>query len=139
MPAPNVFQELKNALTELKTFLDGPTVTVIKNAIHTLAGIVPQINDVVNDLITLLTKLDTEIQNLNVGAIPGLDKVSTFTQSIKTVLEAAKSVIPNEASKIDEVIAGADLVTSLPSVTDLKAELHTLLTDIIGILNGFKG
>jgi hypothetical protein len=139
MAAPNVFQELKNALTELKTFLDGPTVTAIKGAISTLAEIVPQINDVINELITLLTKLDTEIQNLNVGAIPGLDKVSEFTKSVKTVLEAAKAVIPAESAKIDEVISGADLVAGLPSVDDLKGELHTLLTDIIGILNGFKG
>lgn len=139
MAAPNVFQELKNVLTELKTFLDGPTVAAIKTAINTLAALVPQINDVITELITLLTKLDTAIQNLNVGQIGGLDKVATFSKSIKTLLETAKGVLPNETAKIDEVITGIDFVAGLPSVDSLKGEIHTLLGEIIGTLNGFKG
>jgi hypothetical protein len=138
MAAPNLFQDLKNALTDLKNFLDGPTVTAIGNAIKTLSAVVPQIKDVINDIVGVLTKLDTEIQNLNVGNIPGLDKVGQLTSSIKTVLQSAKAVLPNEADAIDKVIAGADLVTGLPSVGDIKGEIHTLLGDIIGKLNGFK-
>jgi ABC-type transporter Mla subunit MlaD len=141
MAAPNVFQELKNVLTELKTFLDGPTVAAIKTAIHTLAAIVPQINDVVTELIKLLTKLDTAIQNLNVAAVGGdaLAKVATFSASMKTLLETAKGVLPAESAKIDEVITGIDFVSGLPSVDALKGEIHTLLGDLINTLNGFKG
>ncbi len=139
MAAPNVFQELKNALTELKTFLHGPEVTTVQKAIKALAAIVPQINDVVNDIINLLNKLDTEIQNLNIPAIEGLDKVTTFIGSMKAVLEAAKAVLPNESSKIDDVITGTDLVAGLPSVNDIKGEIHTLIADVVGVLNGFKG
>lgn len=137
MPAPNVYQELKTALTDLKTFLD-TNVPVIKPAINALAQMVPQIKDLITELITLLGKLKTEIQNLNVSAIPGLDKVSTFTTSIKTLLTSAKSLLPNEAGAIDTLMAAADVVTGLPSVDQLKGEIIALIDAIVGHLNSLK-
>ena len=137
MAAPNVFQELKDVLQELKTFLD-TNVPVIKPAINALAAIVPQINDLINELISLLGKLKTEIQNLNVGAIPGLDKVSTFTASAKALLETTKKVLPNEAGTINDIIATADVVTGLPSVDQLKTELLSLIDAIVAHLNSLK-
>lgn len=137
MAAPNVFQELKDVLQELKTFLD-TNVPVIKPAINALAAIVPQINDLINELISLLGKLKTEIQNLNVGAIPGLDKVSTFTASAKALLETTKKVLPNEAGTINDIIAAADVVTGLPSVDQLKTELLSLIDAIVAHLNSLK-
>lgn len=141
MAAPNVFQELKDVLNELKAFLDGPTVATIKKAISTIAALVPQINDVIDDLIALLKKLDTAIGNLSVGNVggPELEKVSQFTKSIKTLLETAKGVLPNEAAEIDKVLSGLDLVAGLPSVDKLKDEIRKLLGEIIGTVSGFKG
>jgi ABC-type transporter Mla subunit MlaD len=141
MAAPNVFQELKNVLTELKTFLDGPTVTTIQKAISTIAALVPQVNDVIDELTALLTKLDKAIADLSVGnvGLPDLEKVTQFTKSIKTLLETAKGVLPNEAAEIDKVLSGLDLVAGLPSIGDLKGEIHTLLTELIGKVSGFKG
>jgi ABC-type transporter Mla subunit MlaD len=137
MPAPNLYQELKDVLQELKTFLD-TNVPVIKPAINALAAMVPQINDLINELIALLGKLKTEIQNLNVGAIPGLDKVSAFTASVKTLLDTTKKLLPNEASTIDSIAAAADVVTGLPSVDQLKAELIALIDAIVAHLNSLK-
>lgn len=137
MPAPNIYQELKNALSELKSFLD-TNVPVIKPAINALAQMVPQIKDLINELITLMGKLKTEIQNLNVNAIPGLDKVSAFTTAVKGLLETTKSILPNELENIQSLIGAADVVTGLPSVDQLKTEILSLIDAIVGHLNSLK-
>ncbi len=137
MATPNVYQELKTVLTDLKTFLD-TNVPVIKPAINALAAIVPQINDLINELITLMGKLKTAIQNLNVGQIPGLDKVSQFTTAVKALLDTSKKLLPSEASTIDEISNVAAVVTSLPSVDQLKGELMSLIDAIVGHLNSLK-
>lgn len=137
MAAPNLYEELKKVLQDLKTFLD-QNVAIIKPAVTALKQLVPQITDLLNDLVGLLNKLKTEIQNLNVGAIPGLDKVSGFTAAVKTLLETAKKLLPNEAGTIDGVAAAADVVTGLPSVDQLKTELTGLIDAIVGHLNSLK-
>ena len=137
MAAPNLFQELKDALQTFKDFMDaeGPT---IQPAVQALRSIIPQITELLDKLIDLMNKLKTEINNLNVSAIPGLDKVSTFTTSIKSLLQTAENLLPDEKSTIDEVIAVADVVTGLPSVEQLKGEITSLIDAIIGHLNTLK-
>jgi len=137
MAEPNLFQELKDALTEFKTFLD-TNVPVIKPAIQALKSIIPQIGDLLDKLIDLMGKLKTAINNLNVGAIPGLDKVTTFTQGVKTLLETAKNLLPNEATTIDDVLSVANVAGSLPSVDQLKAEILSLIDAIVVHLNSLK-
>jgi flagellar biosynthesis/type III secretory pathway chaperone len=137
MAVPNLYEELKKVLLELKTFLD-QNVPVIKPAIVALRQLVPQITDLLNELITLLGKLKTEIQNLNVGTIPGLDKVSAFTGAVKTLLETTKKLLPNEAGAIETIAAAADVVTGLPSVDQLKAEIISLIDAVVAHLNSLK-
>lgn len=137
MAAPNIYQELKSALSELKTFLD-TNAGLIKPAITTLAAIVPQVNDLITELISLLNRLKTEIENLNIGVIEGLDKVTSFTTAVKGLLETTKRLLPNESSAIDGIIAAADVVTGLPTFDNLKEELTTLLTELVVHLNQLK-
>jgi hypothetical protein len=137
MAAPNLYEELKGVLQELKAFLD-TNVPVIKPAVVALRQLVPQITDLLNELITLLGKLKTEIQNLNVGSIPGLDKVSAFTGVVKTLLETTKKLLPNEAGAIETIAAAADVVTGLPSVDQLKAEIIALIDAVVAHLNSLK-
>lgn len=137
MAAPNLYEELKQVLKELKDFLD-QNVATIKPAVTALKQLVPQITDLLNELIGLLGKLKSEIQNLNVGAIPGLDKVATFTAGVKALLDTTRKLLPNEAGTIDSVAAAADVVTGLPSVDQLKAELISLIDAIVGHLNSLK-
>jgi ABC-type transporter Mla subunit MlaD len=137
MAAPNLYEELKKVLQDLKTFLD-QNVATIKPAVTALKQLVPQITDLLNDLVGLLTKLKSEIQNLNVGAVPGLDKVSAFTASVKTLLETTRKLLPNEAGTIDAVAAAADVVTGLPSVDQLKGEVIGLIDAVIKHLNDLK-
>ena len=137
MAEPNLFQELKDALTEFKTFLD-TNVPVIKPAIQALKSIIPQIGELLDKLIDLMGKLKTAINNLNVGAIQNLDKVTAFTQGVTTLLQTAKNLLPNEASTIDNVLAVANVAGSLPSVGQLKAEIISLIDAIVVDLNSLK-
>src|SRR5712692_8645579 len=100
--AENLYQDLKDALQEFKTFLD-TNVQTIKPAIQALISVIPQLGDLLTKLIDLMGKLKTEIQNLNVGNIPGLDKVSAFTNAVKVLLQTAENLLPKEKSAIDEV------------------------------------
>lgn len=129
----DLFQELKDALTSFKGFLDTNTAT-IKPTIAALKPIVPQIGDLLTKLITLMGQLKTAIQNINVGAIPGLDKVSQFTTAVTTVLHTAQALLPQESGDIQQVLDAASVVTGLPSVDQVKQEILDLLTAIIADL-----
>jgi hypothetical protein len=137
MAAPNIYEELKQHLTEFKTFLD-TNVPVIKPAIVALRSVVPQITELLTKLIALMGKLKTEIQNLNVNAIPNLDKVTDFTNGVKGLLEASKSLLPNEAGTINDVLGVVNVVGGLPSVGTIKKDITDLIDAIVVHLNSLK-
>ncbi len=137
MAEPNLFEQLKEVLAEFKSFLDD-NVATIKPAIQAIAALVPQITELIDLLVDLLAKLKTELQNLDVGAIPGLGEVAEFTAMIPTFLEAAKKILPSEASSIDSIADVASVVTGLPSVDAVKAELISLIDAITAHLNSLK-
>lgn len=133
MPNPtSLFEDLKRVLTEFKTFLDA-NIGTIRPAIQTLAAAVPQLRDLIGELATLLAQLKTEIHNLNPGAVGGdaLAKVTQFSSSTRTLLETAKSLLPNQAAAIDQVLGALNVVGSLPSLDAIKAEIETLLDAVI--------
>lgn len=133
----NLYQELKDVLQEFKDFLD-TNVPVIKPAITALRSIIPQITELLDKLIDLITKLKTEIQNLNVSAVPGLDKVSQFTNAVKTLLETSKNLLPDEAATIDDVLAVVNVVSGLPTLDTVKADIISLIDAILTHLNSLK-
>ncbi|HLV34219.1 MAG TPA: hypothetical protein VKY59_03855 [Spirillospora sp.] len=137
MAATNLFEELKEALEEFKTFLDA-NVATIKPAVNALADLIPQVNDLINELVNLMNTLKTEIQNLDVSGIPGLSEVSEFTTKTTTLLNAAKNLLPDASAEIDQVLGIAEVVTSLPSLDQVKAEIIALLDAIIAHLNSLK-
>lgn len=137
MAAQNLFDELKAALTTFKDFLH-TNVGVIKPAVQALKEIVPQVGELIGKLIDLMGKLKTEINDLNPNVVPGLDKVSEFTTGVTSLLTTAKNLLPNEAGAIDEVLAITDVVSSLPSLDAVKAEIIALLDAIIADLNQLK-
>jgi hypothetical protein len=137
MNGTNLFQELKDVLQDFKDFLD-ENVATIRPAINALAGLIPQINDLLNLLIGLMNSLRTEIENLDVSGIPGLEEVSMFTTRIRAFLEAARSLLPDQAGTIDEVLSVADVVTSLPSLDEVRAEILALITAITGHLESLR-
>lgn len=137
MPAQNLFEELKAALTSFKQFLD-TNVATIKPAIQALKSIVPQVTELITKLIDLMGKLKTEINNLNPGVVGDLTKVTEFTNATKTLLTTAKDLLPNEAGTIDDVLGVVNVVSSLPSLDAVKAEIIALIDSIVGNLNQLK-
>lgn len=137
MADTNLFDELKETLADFKQFLDD-NVPTIKPAIQAIAGLIPQVNDLVDLLIELMNKLKTEIQNLDVSTIPGLDEVSSFTEKVKGLLDSARKLLPDDTAVIDEVSDVADVVTSLPSLDAVKNEIVTLIDAINAHLNSLK-
>lgn len=133
----SLFEDLKNALKDFKEFLD-ENVNTIKPAIAALKSLVPQITELLDKLVDLMGKLKTEINELNVSAIPGLAEASEFTDKMKNFLNAMKTLLPDEAGEIDSVLEVANLVTGLPSLDEVKAEILSLIDAIIGHLNTLK-
>ena len=138
MADTTLYQDLKSALSDSKTFLDTNTAT-IKPAVLALKAIVPQIGTLLTELIDLMGKLKTDIQNLNVSAIPGLDKVATFTQSAKTLLTVAESLLPQDKASIDQVLAAVNVVASLPTLDSVKGDILALIDAIVADLNNLNG
>jgi len=137
MADQNLFEQLKEVLADFKSFLDD-NVATIKPAIQAIASLVPQVTELIDLLTGLLGKLKTELQNLDVGAIPGLGEVAEFTGKIPAFLDAAKKILPGEASSIDSIADVASVVTGLPSVDAVKAEILSLIDAITAHLNSLK-
>lgn len=137
MASNNLYQDLKIALEQFKAFLD-ENVGVIKPAIRQLQQLVPQLTSLLDRLIQLMGQLQTEIRNLNVNAIPGLDKVAQFTESVKTLLTTAENLLPAQKPQIDEVLAVVNVVAGLPTLDAVKQDILDLLTHITGKLNELK-
>jgi ABC-type transporter Mla subunit MlaD len=133
----NLYQELKDALQQLKDFLD-TNVATIKPAVQALGALIPQLNTLIDELVDLLGDVRTEINNLNVSGIPGLDEVSEFTQNVTTFLNTAKALLPGQAQTVEDIIAAASVVGSLPTLDQVKAEIISLIDAIIVHLNSLK-
>jgi len=133
----NLYQDLKNALTEFKTFLDS-NVATLKPAITALEAILPQVSDLITKLIALMGQLKTAIQNLNVGGIPGLAQVSQFTTAAKTLLQTAENLMPDQKTAIDDVLGVVDVVSGLPSLDQVKTDILNLIDGIVQDLNSLK-
>jgi ABC-type transporter Mla subunit MlaD len=133
----NLFQELNDVLQEFKTFLDS-NVPTIAPAIQAIASLVPQITDLLDQLIGLMNDLKSEIQNLDVSAIPGLAEATEFITMVKNFLDAAKNLLPEQGDTIDEVLAVADVVGGLSGLDDVKQEILDTIDAIVAHLNSLK-
>ena len=103
-----------------------------------LAALVPQVNTLIDELIGLLGDVKTEISNLDVSAIPGLSEVSQFTTTVTAFLNTTKALLPDQAATIDEVLGAANVIGSLPSLDQVKAEILSLIDAIIANLGELK-
>lgn len=138
MAEKSLYEELKDVLNDFKTFLD-ENVATIKPAIAALASIVPKIIDLIDLLIELMGKIKTEIENLDVSSIPGLSEVSQFTDSVKLLLETSGDLLPDDAKgTADDVLEVVNVVSGLPSLDEVKAEILSLIDDIVAHLNSLK-
>ena len=138
MAAPNIYEELKKALKDFKDFLTA-NAAKIKPAIKPLDQLTGgRVTELLNKLIDLMNKLKAEIAKLDPAAVPGLNEVTTFTGNVKTLLETAKNLLPDQAGTINDVLAVADVVTGLPSLAQIKQEILDLIQAIINDLQTLK-
>ena len=138
MAEKSLYEDLKDALDDFKKFLDD-NVGTIKPAITALASIIPKIIDLLDLLIELMGKIKTEIENLDVSSIPGLSEVSSFTDNIKTLLDTSRDLLPDDAKgTADDVLEVVNVVSGLPSLDEVKAEILSLIDAIVAHLNSLK-
>ncbi len=137
MAEKNLFEELKDVLQDFKDFLD-TNVPTIKPALQALSSVIPQVNELIDKLAGLMNSLKAEINKLDVSAIPGLAEASAFTTKVKTFLDAAENLLPGQQATITDVRNVADVVTGLPSLDDVKAEILSLIDAIVAHLNSLK-
>lgn len=139
MPDPqNLYQDLKKALDDFKKFLDDHA-SEIKPVIGPLNQLLSgRVFELLDKLIDLLTRLKGEINNLSVGSLGPLDKVTEFTNAVKTLLETSKNLLPSEAGTIDDVLGIVQVVGGLPSVDTVKADIISALDAIISHLRDLK-
>ncbi len=137
MAEKNLFEQLKDVLQDFKDFLED-NISTIRPAIKALAGLIPQIGDLIDLLVGLMNDLKEEVQNLDLSGINNLDKVSEFTTKIGTFLDTTKDLLPEKAGTIDEIRSVVNVVTGLPSLDELKAEITGLIDAIVAHLNSLK-
>jgi ABC-type transporter Mla subunit MlaD len=138
MADSNIYEELKDALEDFKTFLD-ENVATIRPAIQALASIIEGIVDVIDLLVDLMNDIKTEIQNLDVSSIPGLSEVSEFTTKIASFLDASADLLPDEAEgTVSDIRSALNVVGGLPSLDEVKQDILDLIDAIVGHLNSLK-
>jgi ABC-type transporter Mla subunit MlaD len=137
MAEQTIYQELRDSLAEFHQFL-ADQATTVGPAIRALAGIVPQINDLIDKPIDLLNKLKVEIDKISQLVPAQAQQALEYAQQIKSFVEALRAMLPNESDAIEEVANVADILAGLPTFGQLKEEIKTLINNIITLLQGMK-
>jgi len=141
MPAQNLFDDLKKALNDFKTFLDSKKA-VIKPAIAPLDQLTDgKVSELITTLIDLLNKLKDEVNKLDPSIVPGLQDVTSFSQSVKTLVETSKTLLtkPEQQQAIQSVLDVVGVVGGLGALTtQVKQEVIDLIQAIITDLQFLK-
>jgi hypothetical protein len=136
--AVNVYDELKNALVQVNTILDQGT-DIIKPAVHALASVVPQINELLDKVIDLLGRLKVEINKLDVSALP-VDKVLPFLNGLGSLLETSRNVLPADSKEtIDTAADVINVIKTIPTPEQIKTEVIGLLDSVTAHITALKG
>lgn len=137
----SLFEDLERVLTEFKTFLSDDTrYNAIKAVIQTLGSVVPQVNQLIGQLVTVLTKLKEEIGKLDTNLVSPtqLGQATEFSNSARTLLETAKTLLPAQAAAIDQVLDALNVFGSLPSLGEFKGKILELLSFVITKVEGLQ-
>jgi ABC-type transporter Mla subunit MlaD len=134
MATSNLFRDLRNALNNLKAILDANSA-VLKPAIQTLKSVLPQVGDLLNQLISLMDSLKAEIQNLDVSNVTGLSELASFAASAEAVLQDSEDLLPERKADIDSVLGTLSILESLPSLPAVRQDILTLIDGVIANLN----
>jgi hypothetical protein len=135
--AGTIYDELRDALAEFKAFLQNQASTV-GPVIKSLATVVPQINDLIDKPIALLQALKVEIEKISNLVPAEANTALEYAQKLKGFVQALQAILPGEDGTINDVSNVADIIAGLPSLSNIKAELDTLIDEIIALLQGMQ-
>jgi hypothetical protein len=135
-----VYDDFLAALEKLQSYIDPDKIkpedfAALHEAIKAVKKLAPQLGTALVTLVTLLTELQTAIDNLNVPATPAFQNAVDFIAATQAVLVLAEVLLPQEKTKIDQVLGPVSAAASLPSVTGIKDKIHKALAKIITALN----
>lgn len=137
MADTTVYGELHTALNNFHEFLKTQAAPVAE-VVATIAGIVPQVNDLIDKPITLLQKLKQELKKI-ISVVPGdVTTVLEYAQRMKGFVEAMRAIIPGESATIDSVADVADVIAGIPSLDQVKDEIFDLIDKIIVLLQSMQ-
>lgn len=120
----NPIVAVRDALSDFNGFLTSTTFGLVAEAIRTIGAQFPAINALIDQLIGLMTQLDTELDNLNLDA--ALSRVPTFVGAVRSLLEGA-------AQMFDPPEPPAGLGEALDAVEDIAEVLQQIRVLIPGI------
>lgn len=130
----SIYDDVKKQLQDFQSFLDAHK-NDIKPAIQAIRAVLPQVDDLLTKLIDLMGKIDDAIKNLDISKIPGVAQVTTFTQSVTTLLQTVVNLVPSEADAINTVLGVAKVVGGLSDLGGtIKTDIDTAIQAIIGDL-----
>lgn len=134
----DILTQLKDDLKVFEDFLKSNADTIHK-AFQALHSLFPQVDELLDKLIKLMTDIQTEVQSLDITAIPGVQQVTGFTDALKSLLGTLRNLLPNDQKSIDEVLSVANVVGELPQLGgDTKKAVLDSIAAIIGFLNQIK-
>lgn len=130
----SIYDDVKTQLQDFLTFLDAHK-NDIKPAVQAIRAVLPQVDDLLTKLIDLMGKIDAAIQSLDITKIPGVAQVTTFTQSVTSLLQTVSSLVPSEADAINTVLGVAKVVGGLSDLggtikSDIDKAIQAIIADL---------
>jgi hypothetical protein len=137
MADTNVYQELKDALSKFKDFMT-TNLDIIKTALKAAAAFIPQVPGVIDQLVGLLNTLKAEIDKIDPSKLTGVAQISALTDGVAAILTATKAILPDQSSAIEGVTTALGVLKSVPSLTQIKTDIISLITDVTNLLTQVK-
>jgi hypothetical protein len=120
----NKLQELKQALTSVKTFLDNPAVVTAIGQIP--ASIKKPVFDGLKQVLDVIKKALDELK----GSLAAVTTVKDLLKVINDLLNAAAGLAPGEQATLNNVKTIIQTLQSLPGAAEIE-EILNLITAIV--------
>lgn len=128
--AQNLFEELRAALQDFSNYIKS-NKEQLKKAIKAFLAMIPKSERLIEQLVNVFEQLKVSINQINVDSIEGLKEATEFAGKLNNFLEATKPLIPDVTEEIDDVLETVKLITSMPSLEEIKSDITDLLGAII--------
>ena len=136
-PPLNIYDELRKQLKAVRDILE-ERKTDIQPAVQTLAKLVPEINEMIDELVKIIKMVKDTIMNLDTSIIP-IDKVRPFIEAANALLGTAEKLLPEDK---EEDLATArkvvNVVDTFPTPEQIKQQTEGLLNEVIDHLEDLK-